>query len=125
MANRNFVEFQKTLSRGVVSLYAKINIGATGAVSSVQMAPGITSVARQSAGQYLIVLDDQYNALLCPSFEILNATAVDVGPQVVSETVSTTKQIVFRTLTGAVATDPPSGSAIFVVLILKNSTVLP
>lgn len=63
MANRNWNQPKGYLEKGVVRLFCTVTLGATGAVSSFS-GKGVTSVTRNSAGNYTIVLQDKYVSLL-------------------------------------------------------------
>lgn len=124
MANRNFNRFQ-ALEKEVKAIYAIVTIAGSGAPTLVAAdSKGVASITRNSAGQYTLVLQDQYNKLMQAQVSIQSATAQDLHAQQVSETVaSSTKNVVFRTLAVGVATDPSSGSVLRIRLDLKNSSV--
>ena len=93
MANRNFHRVQ-SLTREVKSLFANVAIGASGvATINKNLSVGITSISRDSAGVYSIILDDKYNNLLSVSVMQVQATAEDLTFQVESESVSGSKEI--------------------------------
>ncbi len=122
MANRNFNRKQ-ALDKEVKEIYAKITIGSTGAPTLVSAdSIGVASVSRTSAGLYVVTLQDKYVKLLHASVSVTTPTAEDLVANVVSESVSSSKQVTFRTTTGGVATDPASGDSVSVALQLKNST---
>lgn len=118
MASRIFNKKQ-SLEREVKELYAKITIGATGA-PTLTVGVGIESIARNSAGDYTLTLSDRYNSLKMAKVRVLSATEEDLRAQLKSETVATTKQVNFMTLTDATKTDPADGSVLIVKLDLKN-----
>lgn len=119
MASRNFNRMQ-ALEMELKQLQLVVSIGASGA-PTVTRGKGVATVVRNSAGQYTITLQDKYNSLVGFSCTQLVATAQDTTPQLASETVNTTKTVVLRTLTAGTATDPSSGSKLFITLSLKNS----
>ena len=64
MANRWLQQFSYFFERNVVTIFAKANIGAAGAVSSIKCG-GLASVTKEvTDGQYSIALSDKYNQLL-------------------------------------------------------------
>lgn len=125
MANRNFAEFRYSLEKKVVDLFAKVTVGATGA-PTLARGKGIASVVRNSAGLYTITLADKYNALLGATVTCIVPTGVQAAPnpQIVSETVATTKTVViqFNDLSTPSATDPAEGESFLVHLALSNSS---
>lgn len=123
MASRNFQRLQ-SLTKEVKHLHAKVSIGATGAPTlSANDSVGTTSITRDSAGVYILTLDDKYNSLV--DFKVMQvaATAEDLTFQIESETVSTTKIIKFQCKAAAVETDPSSGSTLIISIALKNTSV--
>lgn len=64
MSNKRFSQFQLTLEQQVVTLYAQLQVGASGAVASAK-GGGIKSIVKETTdGQYTITLEDKYNRLL-------------------------------------------------------------
>lgn len=59
MANRNFTQFMYTPHKAPVIIDCNIAIGATGAVGTVK-GPGVTSVTRLAAGNYMVKFQDNY-----------------------------------------------------------------
>lgn len=125
MANRNFNRYQ-ALEKEVKAIYAIVAIGASGAPTlTAADSKGVASISRTSAGLYVLTLQDQYNKLMHLTVMQLIGTAQDIKVQLVSETTTaSTKQITFRTLAAGVATDPSSGSVLYIKAELKNSSVL-
>ena len=125
MANRNFKRVQ-ALQTEIKLIHAKISIGATGAPTLVKTngdSLGVKSVTRNSAGNYTLVLDDKYVALVHADFKQLVVAIQDLTNQLVAESVSQdAKSVQFRCLEGDTATDPVSDSTIYVKLELKNSS---
>lgn len=122
MANRLLRQSKGTMDIGVVDIQGVISIAADASVSSAPI-KGVASVARTAAGAYRITLSDSYSSLLACHLQVFAATAVDLVPQLVSETVSSTKIINFKLLTGATATDPAAVCKVHVILKLKDSSV--
>ena len=133
MANRNFPSGGKIYSMNVmpVMLNLQINIGAAGAVSSFT-GPGIKSVALSAPGQYSIVLQDNYFALLAVLSGVMVASGTSavsqieqVGPMVNSSNPSSSgATIMIQTVSpaGSVANPAPS-SQLQIVILLNNSSV--
>lgn len=102
----------KTLRRETVVLYGRVNLGATGAVSSQtkKKSSGFT-VARTGAGVYTLTLATKYSELLGLNISLIGANATYTAAAgreffITSDLTSTTGVITFkflRTDTGAVA----------------------
>lgn len=122
MANRLFKR-PRALDEEIVILCGKVSINSSAAVTSVT-ARGFT-VVKNGTGTYDITLEDVYPKLMSADVQVMAATAVDLVPQIVSETVSTTKIIKVKLLAGSTATDPAAALTLFIDLKLKNSTVTP
>lgn len=130
MADRSWLPYAGTLEVDVVELFCDITIGATGAVSSAS-GKGITSVARSSAGQYLVTLSDRYNKLMWAHAALLDTadsdpSTVGVFTRIKSESVnSTAHTVTFQCFTGddGAAADPASGAVLKLCIKLRNSSV--
>lgn len=133
MANRNWKAPAKTLTSGVIKLYATLNLGSSGAVSSYT-APGIT-VAKTAAktGRYTLTLADKYAALLSAEIRVQGAddtaytgTAGSVGilraVDVVTNGVLYVQLIRPDTSADAEAID---NAKVYIELTLKNSSLSP
>lgn len=125
MANRTFNRRQ-SLEKEVKDLYIKINIGATGAPT---LAPGASygaaSITRNGAGDYSLVLQDQYSSLKFFEGILLDADAEDIRLQLQSEDVNSSDKVInFFTLTGGTETDPSDGSALLLKIELKNTSAV-
>jgi hypothetical protein len=123
MASRNFSRKQ-SLEKEIKEIYARVNIGASGA-PTLQDGLGVASITRDSAGVYILTLEDKYTRLMHIDVKQLAAAAEDLTFQLEAQAVSTTKTITFRCLAAAVETDPSSGSVLYVKMDLKNTSVAP
>ena len=119
MANRLWNRFQ-ALEKEVKSLYAEVAIGATGA-PTLTSGLGVTSIARDSAGVYIITLDDKYTRLMAFNCMMYEATAEDITFQVEVAAVATTKTIQFQCKAGSTETECSDGSVLLIKIDLKNS----
>ena len=124
MANRSFHRVQ-SLAREAKHLYAYVSIGATGAPTlDTNKSIGVASITRDSAGVYIITLDDKYNNLLFFDAMMLEATAEDITFQVESEDVDGAKTIQFQCKAADTETDPSDGSVLLIKIEVKNSSVV-
>ncbi len=112
----------------VGDLYCTVNIGASGAVSSVTGAAGILSVAKEAtAGQYTITLAAGYQRLLHVNARVVAASASSVANVQVLETPSTLQDdfksanaITIQCLDFAgAAVNPASGAALMLNLVVR------
>jgi hypothetical protein len=128
MADRSWYPVWGCLEREYVWIVGRWDVGATGAVSSRPSAgcggTGITSLTRNSAGNYTIVLDDVYPKLLSWNIRATTAAGVDLVGELVSINEGT-KTYVVQFKTGTVATDPASGSVLCIKLEFTNSSTTP
>ena len=133
MANQYFRQFPGYKEPGAVELFARITFGASGAPTLVaSQSKGVSSVTRNSTGNYTLVLNDKYVSLLMLGYmwdESANGPGTfPLAPFVTIEAYSVGAtgggSITFRTgnlAAGAVA-DPASTEAVFLRITLKNST---
>lgn len=124
MANRRFEQFQYSLVKKATYLVGKAVYNATSDTFTISEAPGVSSITVNGNGDYSMLLADKYAALLMAKFTIQKASAADLVPQMVSETVATTKLVNFKALAGATATEPATGDVLYFELVLRNSSVV-
>lgn len=136
MANRNWASGGKIYSMHVmpVIMNVTVQVGATGAVTSI-VGSGIASVARASAGVYLITMQAQTNfnklyfasgSLQSPPSGLSGVSTVEIqnAPNA-SVATAAGGQLTVKCLDAAGAVvDPASGSALNVLMLLSNSSVL-
>lgn len=127
MANRNFNRAQN-LEKEVKGLFADVAIGGSG-VSTLTKGLGVTSVARDSAGVYIVTLDDKYNRLMKFGVIALSASVLGLTFELEAEDVDGAKTIQFRAVgptavgdTTPIETEIPSGTRLLIDIQLKNST---
>ena len=127
MANRAFNQFQHSLEKGVVHLYAEVTFATGVSTITSGRGKGITSITQSSGGKYDIVLDDKYIRLLsCDAiFKDTSAVPVSMSRYLVAEAVSSgTLSIIFGTTstTGSTSTAPADTSTLYLHLALSNSS---
>lgn len=126
MANRYFKQFVKTLDseRVLIDGYAGIT-DSVGSVSFPAGQGGVASITRNSAGNYSIVLQDQYPALLYPDVNVMEPSGVagwDVVWTTLDPVITKTFRVQFLNQSGNAADLPPQ-SGFYFSLMLKNSTL--
>ncbi len=126
MANRMFNQFQGTLEKGVVQLFAEVSFGASGAATLVR-GKGIASVAKSATGTYVVTFQDSYVATLGLT-ATWKGTAAPAAPDVALSADAITNAdaptLTLKAYAGATATDPASGESILLAFTLSNSTAL-
>lgn len=133
MANRTFNQFQGSLEKGVVQLFAEFAFGAAGAPSLVKSTvnggcKGIASIAKTATGEFLVTLQDSYIRTLGVA-STWKGSAAPAGSLVVLDTddvangAAPTVTLKVYDATG-VAIDPASGESLLVALTLSNSSAL-
>lgn len=129
MSNKMGFQFRYSYERDIYEIFMKVNIGASGAPTiPTSSAKGVTSITRNSAGLYTIVLQQTYNRLLDVNVQSISGSSAQAAPMVtvVSETVATaaTKNIVlqFRAIDNSTATDPASGEVLLIRFALRNAS---
>lgn len=123
MANSTLFQFRYSYERDLTDIVLKCSIGASGAPTMINR-KGITSITRNSAGLYTIVLKDNFNLLMNANIMQLDNDALAAPiTQIVSETVSSTKTVVvqFRDIALAAA-DPNDGAVVMIHLCLRNAS---
>ncbi len=132
MASRLYQQFQGTLEKGVVKLFATIVTSTSGAISTTT-ATGLT-VAKvgSEAGRYRVTLDDKYTRLLSAQAIVVGAadaaytSTAGVTTLLRNVAVSAATPVLdiqfTRTDTGA-DSEVIDGATIYIELTLKNSSV--
>lgn len=133
MANRMWTEFQYSLEKRVVNLFASVAVGATGAPTlNAASSKGIKSVVRNSAGNYTINLSDTYQRLLfMDSAVVLGSGAPSSGTtlQMIiradnsNNQTTPNVQVEFLNSSGT-AVDLASGATLLLAPQLSNSTAI-
>lgn len=132
MASRQFQQFQYSLERGVVKLFATVVTSTSGAIaSSDAMGMAVTKVGSE-AGRYKLTLQDAYQRMLSCSVMVSGASdaayttakgiqAIVRNVAVSGATPALEVQLV-RTDTGADA-EVEDGATIWIEVTLSNSSI--
>lgn len=129
MANRYSYQFVGNNTAGVVNVFGQITFGASGAptlaTTGLHGNNGyITSVVRNSAGDYTITLTDVYNALLQIRHVFNSGASAPAAPGLWIKTDAvTTKSLRVVFNSGGTATDPATGEIVLLQITLKNSSI--
>ena len=123
MANRYFQQFIFSSEKMPVQLYLQVGFGAAGAPTIQQGSSFVSSVVRNSAGDYTVNLTDAYNRLLGVQHVFIKSTAPS-SPAMFVKTNNVTSKILGVVFNSAgTATDPANGEVVLMVISLKNSSV--
>lgn len=130
MANRLFNQFRKSLVKGTVELFLRVDFGASGEPTISTDAKeklGISSIARSAEGTFLITLQDKYLRLIDFSCTFDAGSAGPAAPEVSLSDVSvssSTPTITMLTQAGGTDTDPDDGEVAYIKIGLSNSGAL-
>lgn len=126
MANRNFKPGAVALEAGLVALYGRLVIGASGAITT-ETSRGFSTALNASPGVYDVTFEDKYQALRQANFNVIDAVAAGEGKtaQVIAEAVLASGTLSFTMIAAddGLAADVASGGIILMEFVLKNSTV--
>lgn len=123
-------QFVYKLEASVFKYFANVTFGASGAPTLVTAnSKGILSIARQSAGQYLITLTNSgFRKLLSANVTQLSGTSAPAAPFCVVEAnaVSSSPATItlqYRAVDNSTATDPANGESLLLSIEVGNSSV--
>lgn len=102
-------------------IQGKVTFGST-AIGTSSVRGG--TVTRTAAGTYTLTADENFAGVSSASivFNVVSTTPVDLTPQLYDISTSA-KTIKFKLLTGVTATDPATGTEMYVEFGLKDSEV--
>jgi len=125
MARMKF-QFRYSYERDLCDIQAKISIGAAGA-PTLSLAKGILSMTRNSAGNYTIVLQEQFYLLTDVEASFISGSSAPAAPlvNVVSEQVndSTSPSLIIQCRDiSAAAADPASGEVMLLHIQCRSAS---
>lgn len=124
MPNGRLFQFRYSYERDLSDIMLKVSIGASGAPTIVN-GKGVTSIVRNSAGNYSITLKDMHNVLMSTQTSFNSGASAPAAPlvNVQSETVNSTKivRIQCRDIAAAAA-DPASGEIMMIHLTVRDAS---
>lgn len=130
MANRWFNQFQKSLEKEVVNLFAVVAFGAAGAptLNTSNNSKGIASISRTAQGSFLITLQDSYYKLLSLDGVFLTTGAGPAAPTIALSAAAVGTQsggtLQLQTQNGGSNTDPDTGETLYLHIVLGNSSAI-
>lgn len=121
-------QFSYSFAGQRVSILAKISIAAAGAPTLVSgTGMGVSSVTRNGAGDYSLLLDQAFYSLLGVNVSILSGTSAPAAPSMniradsVAVPAAPLVRVQFRDISGAAA-DPASGEVLYLIIDLNRSS---
>jgi len=125
MANRRMYQFSGSNIGSVARISMKITFGSSGAPTLAANNGYVSSVVRNSAGDYTITLADKYNSLLGVRHVFNSGSSAPASPAMWVKTDSVASAGTLRVVFNAAgtATDPASGEIALMEIVLKNSSV--
>ena len=132
MANRNFNQKQYSLELEPVKLYARVSIGASGAVVAGKNGLGITSFVKEAtAGQYTITFQDSFAKFLFLQSLVIDDVVANVASIMVLENpanlqadLKADKKMKIQCLDFAgAAVNPTSGAQILLEITMRQSCI--
>lgn len=127
MANRRLNQFTYSTENMTSHVFAQITFGSSGAPTLNFGGSFISSVTRNSAGDYTIVFKDLWNRLLGLNHRFNSGSSAPASPGlwVKNNSVATaaSKSIEIVLNSAGTATDPASGEIIYLDFIFKNTSV--
>jgi len=119
--SNNLFHNPQTIERSAKKMHLEVIIGAAGA-PTLSRGISITSITRNSAGLYTVVLP-KFNKFLSAHFTRLLAT-VEAGSVQLTAVNAQAGTVQFMTIIGGVAADLTSGTVLYIDLEYKNTVVL-
>jgi hypothetical protein len=112
----------KAVEQGVTTLYCKLAVGATGAVTSFA-GYGIDNLVRNTTGNYTITLDRKFKKLLNMNDTLIQATPQGLKATIEGDNVASAGTIVLEFNTSAgTATELSSGTiALFAITVADTA----
>ena len=111
----------QAVEQGVTSIYAKLVVGATGAVTSYS-GYGISLVARNATGNYTITLDRKYKKLLNFNDTLIQATPQGLRCTIEGNNVASAGTIVLEYNTDAgTATELSNGTIVLFCITVADT----
>jgi hypothetical protein len=113
----------QTVEDGVTTLYVKLTVGASGAVSA-SSGYGLTSITKEStAGEYTILLDRKYKKLLGVNPTVIQATTQGLSWVVGTDSIASAGSLKMAFSVDAVATNPSDTTIILFAITIADTSM--
>jgi hypothetical protein len=116
---------KRTARLGLVDLYSKLVVGATGAVSS-QTGEGLSGfvITRAAAGRYRLTFTEKWNDMVYANFVVdSQGTVVDASCQVFTGYTATNGYVDLSHVVAGSELDPVSGNELLIHVCMKSKDV--
>ena len=130
MSNRQYQQFSWSNVTMPVTVYAQVTFGASGAPTLNKGSQDISSITRNSAGDYTIVFRQTFKQLLGISAVFNSGASLPAAPIMrikdnsIATAASKSLEIVFQNDANApAATDPANGEIVFISFVFNNSSL--
>jgi hypothetical protein len=129
MSNRRYQQFSWSNATMPVTVYAQVTFGATGAPTLNKGSNDISSVVRNSAGDYTFTFRSTFAQLLGINYTFNSGASAPTGPfmavksNLIATAASKSIEIVFRDADTPAATDPASGEILYISFTFNNSSL--
>jgi hypothetical protein len=113
----------QAIEQGVTTVYAKLVVGATGAVTS-DSGYGLTSIVRNGVGNYTITLDRKFKKLLAVVPTVIQATPQGVKMTLEADAIASAGTITLEWNTDAgTATELSSGTVVLFAITVGDTSL--
>lgn len=113
----------QTIEQGVTTLYVKLTVGASGAVSS-SSGYGLTSITKEAtAGEYTILLDRKFKKLLAVVPSVIQGTTQGLSWVVATDSIASAGSLKMAFSVDAVATNPSSSTIILFAITVADTSM--
>ena len=113
----------QAIEQGVTTVYAKLVVGATGAVTS-DSGYGLTSIVRNGVGNYTITLDRKFKKLLAVVPTVIQATPQGLKMTLEADAIASAGTITLEWNTDAgTATELSSGTVVLFAITVGDTSL--
>lgn len=111
----------QAIEQGVTTLYVKLTVGASGAVSA-SSGYGLVSITKEAtAGEYTILLDRNFKKLLAVAPTVIQGTTQGLSWVVATDSISTAASIKVAASVGSTATNPSSSTIVLFAITVADT----
>jgi hypothetical protein len=113
----------QVIEQGATTIYAKLTVGSTGAVSA-DTGYGLTSIVRNGTGNYTITLDRKFKKLLSVLPTVIQATPQGLKMTLESDDIAASGAITLEWNTdGGTATELSSGTIVIFAITVADTSL--
>lgn len=113
----------QAIEQGVTTLYVKLTVGASGAVSA-SSGYGLVSITKEAtAGEYTILLDRKFKKLLSVNPTVIQATTQGLSWVVGTDSIASAGSIKMASSVDAVATNPSDTTIVLFAITVADTSL--